>query len=153
MMATTHVPTVRGLVGLILTAGVVASCTEPTSRLDATGILLVEAGAQVQARPPNEAVGTAYGAAVQLAASSGDDLGYPWIDPTSGELVLSALTQRGRDLIQGASISVPHRIRDVAHGAGELRQIQDDVTSLGGRGVPGAELMYATLPAIGTTEP
>jgi hypothetical protein len=140
----------RRLVGLISIALLVAACNapaaSPSSRLDATGILLVGIGEPVQARPPGEDFAVAFSQAMELAEANGDDLGYPWIDPSSGELVLSAATPRGRDLLQAASITVPHRIRDVGHGAGELRRIQDDVTFLRSRGVPGAELIYATVP-------
>jgi hypothetical protein len=34
----------------------------------------------------------------------------------------------------------------VAHGAAELRRIQDDVTFLHSRGVPNSELIYETIP-------
>jgi hypothetical protein len=56
------------------------------------------------------------------------------------------VTPRGRDLIQAAGIAVPYRIRDVAHGAGELRKIQDDATFFASQGVPGADLIYSTYP-------
>jgi hypothetical protein len=140
----------RGLAGLILIALSAAACkapeASPSSELDATGILLVGVGEPVQARPPSEDFAVAFSGALELAEAHGDDLGYPWIDPSSGELVLSAVTARGRDLLQTASIPVPHRIRDVAHGAGELRRIQDDATFLRAQGVPGAELIYQTVP-------
>jgi hypothetical protein len=140
----------RGLRGLISIALAVAACAAPpatpASDVDATGILLVGVGEQVQARPPGEDFAVAFSRAMELAEANGADLGYPWIDPSSGELVLSAVTPRGRDLIEAANIVVPHRIRDVAHGAGELRQIRDDATTLRARGVPGAELIYATVP-------
>jgi len=114
--------------------------------VDATGILLVNAGEQIQARPPNEEMAVAFNDALMFAAAHGDDVGYPWIDPSSGELVLSAVTPAGRSLLEAASITVPHRIRDVTHGAAELRRIQDDVTFLHSRGVVGSELIYATVP-------
>ena len=81
-----------------------------------------------------------------LAEANGNDLGYTWLDPSSDELVLSAVTPRGRELLQNAGIDVPFRTRNVAHGVAELRRIQDDVTFLGSRGVEGAELVVATLP-------
>jgi hypothetical protein len=55
------------------------------------------------------------------------------------------VTQRGRDLI-AARIAGPYRVRDVTHGAGELRKILDDATFLQDQGVPGAELIYMTVP-------
>jgi hypothetical protein len=108
--------------------------------------LLVGIDEPVQAMPPSEGFAAAFSDAMVLAEANGDDLGYPWIDPSSGELVLSAVTQRGRDLLAAAGITVPHRIRDVAHGATELRRIQDDVTFLRAQGVPGAELIFETVP-------
>lgn len=127
----------------------IVACTEPaapSSSVNPTGILLVRVGEQVQARPPNEEFAVAFSRAMELAEANGGDLGYPWIDPSSGELVLSAATPRGRDLINAAGITLPHRIRNVAHGSGVLRRIQDDVTFLHSRGVPNSELIYATLP-------
>jgi hypothetical protein len=140
----------RQLAALVSIAATLASCTGPTpappSNLDATGILLVGVGEQVQSRPPNEAIAQALSDALELAEANGVDLGYPFLDPVSGELVVSAATPRGRDLLQGASIPIPYRIRNVTHGAGELRRIQDDVTFLGSRGVPDARLIFMTVP-------
>jgi hypothetical protein len=118
----------------------------PSSTIQATGILVVNVGEQVQSRPPNESVGQVFSDAMVLAEANGDDLGYPWLDQASGELVLSVLTPRGRQLVEAAGITVPHRTRDVYHGAAELRRIQDDVTFLHSRGVPDSELIYETIP-------
>lgn len=117
-----------------------------SSNLDATGILLVGVGEAVQARPPNEELAQALSDALVLAEANGVDVGYPYINPVSGELLVSAATRRGRELLEAANISVPHRIRNVTHGAAELRRIQDDVTFLGSRGVPDAELIFMTVP-------
>jgi hypothetical protein len=118
----------------------------PSANLDATGILLVAVGEQVQAALPTEALKVAFSEALELADANGADLGYPWFDASTGELVLSAVTPRGRALVEAAAITVPHRIRDVGHGAAELRHIQDDATFLRSRGVPDAQLIYATSP-------
>jgi hypothetical protein len=56
------------------------------------------------------------------------------------------VTQRGRDILAATDISVPHRIRMVAHGTAELDRIQHEATFLRSQGVPGAELIYETLP-------
>ena len=131
-------------------AAILASCGSPgpteVSNLDSTGILLVAVGERVQSAPPNEAMAQALSDALMQAEANGDDVGYPVIDPVSGELVLSAATPRGRQLLQAATIAVPHRIRDVTHGARALRQIQDDVTFLGARGVADAGLIFMTAP-------
>jgi hypothetical protein len=98
----------------------------------------------VQAAPPNEELAIVFSRAKDQASANGDDLGYPWIDPATGELVLSAVTPHGRDLVAG--IATPHRVREVKHGAGELARIQDDVTTLNSLGVPDASLIIAVLP-------
>jgi hypothetical protein len=89
---------VRRLAALISIAATVATCSgpgpTPLSNLDTTGILLVGVGEQVQSRPPNEAFAQAFSDAMQLAEANGVDLGYPFIDPVSGELVVSAATPR-----------------------------------------------------------
>jgi hypothetical protein len=142
----------RSLVCLALFAVVVAACSDPapspppTSNVDASGILFVGIQESVQTGPLARRLANAFGDAMELAEANGDDLGYPWVDPLTDELVLSAVTQRGRDLVEAADISVPHRIRDVAHGAAELRRIQDDATFLHSRGAPDAELIYLTIP-------
>jgi hypothetical protein len=118
----------------------------PSANLDATGILLVAVGEQTQAAPPTEELKVAFSQAQELAEANGADLGYPWFDASTGELVLSAVTPRGRALLEAAAITAPHRIRDVGHGATELRHIQDDATFLRSRGVPDAQLIYATSP-------
>jgi hypothetical protein len=110
------------------------------------GILMVAVGEQVQAVPPNEAAADALSRAIELAQGNGNDLGYPWIDPATGDLVLSVVTRHGRDVVSAAGIAVPHATRDVSRGATELRHIQDDVTFLGSRGVLDAGLIYETLP-------
>ena len=141
---------VRRLAGLILIAATAATCTEPRkpppSKLDTTGILLVGVGEQVQSGPPNEAIAQAFSDAMQFAEANGVDVGYPFIDPGSGELVVSAATQHGRELLQASKFTVPSRIRNVTHGAAELRRIQDDVTFLSSRGVPDANLIFMTVP-------
>ena len=123
-----------------------APTAAPTVNIDATGILLIDAGEELQGGPAPRRLANAFSDALELAEANGDDLGYPWLDPATGELVLSAVTPRGRELIEAAGIAVPHRVRDVAHGTAELRHIQDDVTFLGARGVADADLIFMTLP-------
>lgn len=123
-----------------------ATSSAPVSAIfDPSGILLIGPGEQVQARPGNEQIATAFNDALQLAMNHPDDLGYPWLDPLSGELVLSVATEAGRALLETA-IAVPHRIRDVAHSYGELQRIQDGVTFLASEGVTDAQLIYKTYP-------
>jgi hypothetical protein len=117
-----------------------------TSPVDATGILIVDVEEQVQAGPITRAFADPLEAALMLIETNPDDVGYPWMDEATGELVLSVATPRGRELIDAAGITVPHRIRDVAHSAAELQVIQDDVTFLGARGVVDADLIFMTMP-------
>jgi hypothetical protein len=116
----------------------------PSANLDSHGIMLVAVDEQVQAVLPTEELKMAFSQGLELAQANGTDLGYPWFDASTGQLVLSAVTPRGRALVDAAAIKVPHRIRVVGHGATELRHIQDDVTFLRSRGVPDAQLIYAT---------
>ena len=111
-------------------------------------VLRVAPGEMVQVGQHSEVLLHAVDQAFQFAQTHADDTGYPWVDPTSEELILSAATAQGRTLLEaeGAELGVPYRIRDVAHSVGELRQIQDDVTHLLAQGVPDAQLIYATLP-------
>ena len=118
----------------------------PTTTVDVTGILIVDVGEQVQGGPVPRRFADPFEAAFALAEANPVDLGYPWLDPVAEELVLSAVTPRGRELLEGAGITVPYRIRDVPHGIAVLQRIQDDVTFLGPRGVPDAELIFMTLP-------
>jgi hypothetical protein len=113
--------------------------------LDPTGILIVGRDYQLQSGSTDEAVAMAFDQALRLAERSNpDDVGYPWIDPSTGELVVSAATARGRALLESTSFGVPVRIRDVAHSAAELQKIQDDATRL--YGVTDAALIYETGP-------
>jgi len=128
----------------------VAACTSPTGAPSpspqAVGVLIVAVGEQVQPVLPSEELKQAFSNATQFAEANGTDVGYPTYDATTGELVLSAVTAQGRALLQSAPVAVPHRIRDVTHGAAELRRIQDDATFLNSRGVVDAGLIYETIP-------
>jgi hypothetical protein len=140
----------RRLGCLLLVAVSIAGCAappaSPSPSAEATGILMINVGEQVQPKFTTEEAAQALSDAMVLAQANGADLGYPWQDPASGDLVLSVVTPRGRQLVDGAGITLPHRIREVAHGAGELQRIQDDVTFLHSRGVADSELIYATAP-------
>lgn len=128
---------------------VLAGCgVSPTASPSASpsGVLLIQPGEKLQAAPPTEQLKTVFFAMQQLAESNGADLGYPWFDDATGEMVLSAVTPRGRDLINAAGLTAPHRIRSVTHGVDELERIKNDVTFLGAQGVADAGLIYITAP-------
>jgi hypothetical protein len=129
-----------------LVAGACSPSPTPSASVAPPGILFVEPGEKVQAGPPTEELKVVLSQLLVLAENNGDDLGYPWFDATTGEIVLSVMTPRGRQLIDAAGITARHRIRSVAHGAGLLQHIQDDATFLEAQGAPGAELIYQTVP-------
>ena len=115
--------------------------------LDPTGILIVGPDYQLQSGSRDEAVSTAFDQALQLAEQGNpNDLGYPWIDPSTGGLVVSAATAHGRALLANTAFGVPVRIRDVTHSTAELQKIQDDATRLNSLGVTDAGLIYETCP-------
>lgn len=135
-----------------------ASCSETPSStisptdggtLDPTGILLVAVGEQVQASAAcDEERNLAFDSLLRLAMAHGTDFGYPWVDPTTRELVFAVVTAEGRSLAEeaAATIAFPSRIRDVTHSYAELQQIQNDVTYLHDEGVVDAELIYRVVP-------
>jgi hypothetical protein len=109
--------------------------------------LIVGPDYQLQSGSRDEAVSTAFDQALLLAEQGNpNDLGYPWIDPSTGGLVVSTATSRGRALLESTSFGVRVRIRNVTHSTAELQKIQDDATRLNGQGVPDAVLIYETGP-------
>jgi hypothetical protein len=145
---------VRRLIRLAGLAIAVAACTNPApslapspaSNVDVTGILIVDVDEPVQGGPLPRRLARQLSDALELAQANGDDLGYPWVDPDTGELVLSVVTPRGRGLVQAAGFTVPVRIRDVTHGVTELVEIEQDVMTLRDQGVTGAELIFMVQP-------
>jgi hypothetical protein len=126
---------------------VVSAVASAGASLDPTGILIVGPDYQLQSGSRDEAVSTAFDQALRLAEQGNpNDLGYPWIDPSTGGLVVSAATARGRALLESTSFGVSVRIRDVTHSTTELQKIQDDATRLHGQGVTDAVLIYETGP-------
>ena len=111
-------------------------------------IIRVAAGERVQSVPLNEDFAQAFAQAWTFTQDHPTDVGYPWLDPSSGELVLSAVSAHGETLLQAeiARFSVPVRIRQVTHSFAELQQIQEDVTHLYAEGVTDANLIYETSP-------
>lgn len=119
-----------------------------SSVVDSTGILLVALGEQVQAVPACEEMAMAFDGILRLAQANTSDFGYPWIDPTTNELIFSVATAEGRALAEeaGTSLVFPYRIRDVTHSYAVLEQIQTDVTYLRDEGVVDAELIHIVIP-------
>lgn len=122
--------------------------SSPTPDNPLADLIEVAPGEQVQPGQAGEDVLHALDRAYQFAQAHPDDIGYPWIEPSSKELVLSAVTPQGRDLLESeaASLGVASRIRDVDHSIGQLQQIQEAVTHLNAEGVADAQLIFATYP-------
>lgn len=120
----------------------------PSTTVDATGILIIGLGEQVQAVPPNEPFALAFDGFMSFVTAHPEDLGYAWIDPESKEMVLSATTKKGRTLVEdrAAKMEFPYRIRTVEHSYAELQRIMNDATRLVAAGVPHAELIYMLYP-------
>jgi hypothetical protein len=114
--------------------------------IDTFGIPLVST--LVQATPTDESQAQAISDAVLFAQNHPDDVGYPWADPATGELVLSAATATGSALLDewAASRTVSTSVRQVSTSFGELEAIKDQVTHLQAAGVPDADLIHMTGP-------
>ena len=138
-----------GAAALIAFAALVVACADsppPSASVDALGVLFIQPGERVQTAPPTEAGKQLMSDLLILAQNNGADLGYPSYDETTGEIVVSVVTPHGGDLITAARINAPYRIRSVAHGAAVLQWILDQSIDLRAQGVPGAELIYETVP-------
>ncbi len=116
------------------------------SAIDTSGIPLVLT--LVEAKPTSEDQAQALSDALEFAQGHPDDIGYPWIGPASGDLVLSAASATGVDLLAGSAADVkqPTSVRNVAFSFGKLEAIKDEAIRLQATGVPDADLIYMTGP-------
>ncbi len=115
-----------------------------------------------QGRPTSEEQAQAFSDAFDFAEMHPNDVGYPWIDPKTDALELSAASARGRENLTTfrASIATPTRIRDVTRSFGELEALKHEITTLRAQGVPDADLLFKSTPdhknnriVIGVTKP
>ena len=142
------------IVGLqFLRSGMVPGVTAtPTATLSASpgvsDIIILGEGERVQPAGLSEEVGTIVQSEWQFAEAHPNDVGYPWFDPATGEVILSAATSDGQALLENeaATLSVPYRIRSVKYSFHDLQQIQYDALLLRDEGVPNADLIAATYP-------
>ena len=111
--------------------------------------------------PPSRALAQAWSDA-QLLAQNSADLGYPWADSTTGQLVIGTTTPAGDALVQrwiagGAQFHsqktidlprplIPVRTRSVEFSNRALETIKNDAIRLVQMGVPDADLIYKTEP-------
>jgi len=139
-----------------LTAAAVATDGQQLPRLEAApggmdavdtaGIALVSS--LQSAKPETEAQAQALSDALDFAESHPDDVGYPWIDPSSKDLVLSTASAAGVDLVDqfADDLKVPHSVRHVSFSFGKLETTKHEVTTLMSAGIPGADLIYMAGP-------
>jgi hypothetical protein len=93
---------------------------------------------------PYEPLALALDRAYRFAAQYPDDIGYPWDDRGNRTLVVSAVTPRGRALLDQWSAlgwEIPIRIRTVTRSFGELERVKDDVIELARTRTPGTEFI------------
>jgi hypothetical protein len=107
----------------------------------------------MQPHPRSEAEAQAISKAQDFAEAHPDEIGYPWLDPETGAIQLSAASQDGRALLNDvrasfvdADAKADISIRDAAFSLSQLNAISDDVTTLHAQGVPDADLIYASGP-------
>ena len=120
------------LAGLLSPSGAWANPEKPAAellgaalsetQLDPSGIELVSK--VTQARPTSAKQAQAFDDAMQFASSHPSDFGYPWIDPASGTLELSAATSKATALLAATpEIGQSGVIRDVPLSFGQLEEI------------------------------
>ncbi|HET9877722.1 MAG TPA: hypothetical protein VFQ81_00250 [Candidatus Limnocylindria bacterium] len=122
---------------------------EPTTTVHASGILLIDVDEPVQGGPvTNEDRAMAFSGLIDLAMAHPSDLGYPFEDPETHDLIISAASDAGRALAEetGPTLGFPFRIREVAYSYAELQQMSYDISLLGQEGVPDADLMFQLVP-------
>jgi hypothetical protein len=120
----------------------------PTPTAGALAIIVLDPGERVQPADLSEEMGRVVESAWQFAEDHPKDVGYPWVDPATGEIVLSAATDQGQALLEAeaTTLSVPYRFRQVGYSFDDLMEIQHEATLLREKGVPGADLIWATYP-------
>jgi hypothetical protein len=128
-------------------AGTSPAPAEPTDEVGLAGLTIVGNESR-QARPVGEPRRQAFNEALQLALDNPRDFGYPWVEPVTGQLLVSPVTANGEALTNDHPWKLGGRpgIRHVERSIAALDAIAQDVTMLGSRGVPGSEAIYMTEP-------
>lgn len=114
--------------------------------VDTAGIRLVTS--IVQSRPTSEAQAQALSDALVFAEANPDDVGYPWIDPKTGSLEVSAASARGVTILaaERGALAVTTGVRQVDLPFGKLEAIKHEITTLNAAGMVDADLIYETAP-------
>lgn len=148
MPSKVHYRPIAVVLGVLLVLVLVSGVHGPAwaASIDPSGIELVDK--VTQAQPTSEKQAQAFDDAMRFAAANGTDVGYPWINPVSNALELSAATGKGRNALSAIQSDVewPNAVRDVKFSIAALEQIADEVTTLRASGVSDADLIYETAP-------
>lgn len=78
-----------------------------------------------------------------LSAAHPDDLSFPWVDRTRGELVITVVSAAGREQAVSFQAEIPVRIELVKHSRNYLKHIMD--SAIGSRG-RAAVTVWSTFP-------
>jgi hypothetical protein len=117
--------------------------TPPVRAFSSSVSLVTDLG---QVVPRSEEQAQAWSDAMDFARDHGADVGYPWLDPDSGELIVTAVTAAGRELLSSSRSSATITVRDGRHSVAELDRVQNDITQLRSLGAPDADEIYMTSP-------
>ena len=114
--------------------------------VDTAGIAIVDD--LNQARPTTDQAAQAFSDALELARNNADDFGFPWLDPNSGKVILSAATERGSGIADAKTAAFANgaAVRQVKFSYGALQEIKHEAISLRMEGVRDADLIYQTAP-------
>ena len=143
-------PLAAALAAVMVFASIASPASGASEFRDPAGVSIV--GPAPQAGCADEGLACAASEAWDFASAHPNEVGYPWLDRTRGELVLSAVNPAGEALlrqwvpINGAAAAAPRRIRVVQHSWGKLEGIKHGATFLVQAGVPDADAIYETVP-------
>ena len=87
-----------------------------------------------------------------IAMANPDDFGYPWLDTSRDQLVVTPVTQRGRAVLAKHQLPARTAALTLVVSASsqttisKLDAISDDITRLASLGIPNADLIWMTEP-------
>lgn len=103
-----------------------------------------------QVHPADETQASIFSAALQLMMDHPHDFGYPWLDPITGTLEVSAATGEAPRLVRESLAPLlsdtPNSLRNVTHSYADLERISDGIVELSRPGASGAGLVWEIAP-------
>jgi hypothetical protein len=150
------------VLSLVNTLTALADPPSPPPPTPGSGLRFIPPGSDEGPTWPRE-LRDSWTAAVSFAEHTNPDgLGYPWIDRSTGSVVVSVVTAAGRAaindwIVRGADVAspkgahiqrpaVPVQQRLVSYSFAQLERIMDDATRLRQAGVPDADAIWAVGP-------